>query len=97
MSDTSTINQAAVQKSVWDFIVGNFLFGVENAKLTDQASFLETGIIDSTGILELVTFIETEYGIKIEDEEMLPQNLDSLENISAFVIRKRNGAQHRDD
>ncbi|MCK4517075.1 MAG: acyl carrier protein [Spirochaetaceae bacterium] len=93
MSDISTITQPAVQKAVRDFIVENFLFGVEDANLTDQASFLETGIIDSTGILELVAFIETEYDITIQDEEMLPRNLDSLENISAFVIRKRNGVR----
>lgn len=93
MPDVSTINQPVVQKAVRGFIVENFLFGVEDDDLTDQASFLETGIIDSTGILELVTFVETEYDIKVEDEEMLPENLDSLENISAFVIRKRNEAQ----
>jgi acyl carrier protein len=93
MSDVSTISQPVVKNTVRDFIVENFLFGVEEANLTDQASFLETGIIDSTGILELVTFIEAEYDITIQDDEMLPQNLDSLENISAFVIRKRNGAQ----
>ena len=93
MSDLSTINQQSVLNDMRGFIVENFLFGIEDANLTDQASFLEAGIIDSTGILELVTFVEAEYNITIEDEEMLPQNLDSLENISAFVIRKRNGAE----
>ena len=93
MSDVTANKQTAVRTAVHEFIVENFLFGVEDANLTDQASFLETGIIDSTGILELITFIETEYGIKIEDEEMLPQNLDSLDNLSTFVTRKRNGTE----
>ena len=82
-----------VKSKIKRFLVENFLFGVEDTNLTDQASFLETGIIDSTGILELMTFVETEYDIKVKDEEMLPQNLDSLENISAFVIRKQDGVR----
>lgn len=92
MSDTTTLSPAAVAKAVRAFIVENFLFGQEDERLTDDASFLETGIIDSTGILEIVTFVEAEYGISIDDMEMLPQNLDSLENISYFVVRKKDEA-----
>ena len=90
MSDFSTVTKQTIRTALREFIVENFLFGVDDANLTDQASFLEAGIVDSTGILELVTFVEAEYAISIEDEEMLPQNLDSLENISSYVIRKRN-------
>jgi acyl carrier protein len=70
------------------FIVNNFLFGQEGSSFADDQSFLETGIIDSTGLLELVAFIEQRYGIAIADQELIPQNLDSLSNISRFVARK---------
>lgn len=69
------------------FIVSNFLFGQEGAFGDDQ-SFLESGIIDSTGLLELVSFVEQRYGISIADRELVPENLDSLRSISQFVARK---------
>jgi acyl carrier protein len=70
------------------FIVGNFLFGQEGQGFTEDQSFLESGIIDSTGLLELVSFVEQRYGISIADRELVPENLDSLANISRFVARK---------
>lgn len=70
------------------FIVSNFLFGREGAGIADGQSFLGTGIIDSTGLLELVSFVEEQYGISIGDRELVPENLDSLDNISQFVARK---------
>jgi acyl carrier protein len=70
------------------FIVSNFLFGQEGGGLADEQSFLETGVIDSTGLLELVSFVEQRYGISIADRELVPENLDSLRNISQFVARK---------
>ena len=89
MTESTQVPTAlAVKTTVREFIVENFLFGVADANLTDDASFLETGIIDSTGILELITFVETEYQMSVDDSEMLPQNLDSLNNISAFVAGK---------
>ncbi len=69
------------------FIAENFLFG-ENEGLKDDASFLDEGIIDSTGILELVSFLEEELSITVEDEELLPENLDSVNNVVAYVGRK---------
>jgi acyl carrier protein len=71
------------------FIVSNFLFGQEGDGLKDDQSFLESGVIDSTGLLELVSFVEQQYGISIGDRELVPQNLDSLRNISQFVARKQ--------
>jgi len=70
------------------FIVANFLFGEEGSGLADNQSFLESGIIDSTGLLELVSFVEQKYGITIGDREMVPENLDSLRNVSRLVARK---------
>ena len=71
------------------FIVSNFLFGQEGTGFSDDQSFLETGIIDSTGLLELVSFVEQQYSISVGDRELVPENLDSLRNISQFVARKR--------
>ena len=71
------------------FITSNFLFGQTNTTLTEDQSFLESGIVDSTGMLELVTFVEEQYGIKVGDDELVPENLDSLNSVAAFVTRKR--------
>lgn len=71
------------------FIVSNFLFGQVGDGFANDQSFLESGIIDSTGLLELVSFVEQQYNISVGDRELLPQNLDSLRNISQFVARKR--------
>jgi acyl carrier protein len=77
--------------TVRDFIVENFLFG-DGEKLNDNTSFMEEGIIDSTGILELVFFLEENFGIKIEDDELVPENMDNLQNIARFLERKLTGS-----
>ncbi len=69
------------------FIIENFLFGDEN-DLENDASLLENGIIDSTGVLELISFLEETYDITIEDDEMIPDNLDSMDNINNFLKKK---------
>ena len=69
------------------FIVENFLFGSANG-LNDDTSFLDDGIIDSTGVLELVTFLEESFKIRVEDEELIPENLDSIDNIAGYLERK---------
>jgi acyl carrier protein len=69
------------------FIVNNFLFG-DGSYLKDDTSFLEERIIDSTGILQIIAFIEEEFAIKINDDEILPENLDSLRNITVFLNKK---------
>lgn len=71
------------------FIVEKFLFG-DGKNFTDEDSLLGKGIIDSTGILSLIAFIEQEFGIRIEDQEIMPENLDSVKKISAFLHRKQN-------
>jgi len=70
-----------------EFIVENFLFGSDDG-LQDDTSFLDEGIIDSTGILELVDFLEEEFGIAVEDEELVPENLDSIKNVTEYLERK---------
>lgn len=74
------------------FVITNFLFGQEGNGFADDQSFLQSGIIDSTGLLELIAFVEQQYGISIEDRELVPENLDSLRNISQFVERKLQSA-----
>ena len=74
--------------TIKDFIIENFLFG-DDEGLKDDISFLEEGIIDSTGILELITFLEEDFSIEIDDEEMIPENLDSINNIIAFLNKKQ--------
>lgn len=74
------------------FISENFLFGQER-EFADGDSFLENGIIDSTGVLELVAFLDEKYGIAVSDEELLPQNLDSVANLAAFIARKQAAAE----
>ncbi len=76
-----------IKEKIRAFIVENFLFGDDNG-LNDDTSFLEEGIIDSTGILELVEFIEEEFSIEVEDEELIPENLDSLNNIEVYLSGK---------
>jgi len=71
------------------YIVDTFLYGQDDNSLGDDSSFLEKGIIDSTGVLELVSFIQEKYTIQVHDEEILPDNFDSLRKLSAFIIRKR--------
>ena len=79
---------ASLAAAVRSFVVDNYLYGKASAALADRDSFQELGVIDSTGILELVTFIEEKYGIKLEDEEILPENLDTIEKVAAFVAGK---------
>ena len=74
------------------FIISTFLFGSKDAKLADDDSFLETGIIDSTGMLELVSFVENEFGIEVADTELIPENLDSIARLADFIERKKVGS-----
>ena len=77
-----------ITQDIRDFVVSNFLYGQNGQDLAPDQSFLENGIIDSTGVLELVAFLEQRFGISVADRELLPENLDSLQNVSAFVSRK---------
>ncbi len=83
MSTTATVETVRV------FVIENFLFG-EEGDFDDNTSFLESGIIDSTGIIELIAFLETKFEITVEDDELLPGNFDTLNNISRFVQGKTN-------
>jgi acyl carrier protein len=73
------------------YIVENF-YVADAAALEDHGSLLDQGIIDSTGVLELIGFIEREFGVKVEDDEMVPENLDSIAQVAAYVSRKKAAA-----
>ena len=76
-----------IKTKIRSFIVENFLFGDDNG-LKGDTSFLDEGIIDSTGVLELVTYLEEEFEIEVEDEELIPENLDSINNIAVYLEGK---------
>jgi acyl carrier protein len=69
------------------FIRENFLAPRKKEEIGNDESFLASGVIDSTGVLELVTFLEETYGIKVQDEDLIPENLDSISKITAYVER----------
>lgn len=69
------------------FIARQFLFG-DDRELDDGASLLEAGIVDSTGILEIIDHLEERYGVKVNDDELVPENLDSVSSIAEFLGRK---------
>jgi acyl carrier protein len=77
-----------ITQQVRTFIVENFLFGDTSRGLRDTDLFLEQGIIDSTGVLELVAHIEETYNIKVEDEDLIPENLNSISFVTDYILRK---------
>jgi acyl carrier protein len=78
----------AVENEIRTFLAQNFPLGDDPSRLASDASLIEAGIIDSTGVLELVGFLEENYRITIADEELLPENLDTIENIVGFLQGK---------
>lgn len=79
--------QTPLKTAIRRFVVDTFLFGSDDG-VADNASFLANGIIDSTGVMELVAHLEKTYGIKIQDAELVPENLDSVDAIAAFLSVK---------
>jgi acyl carrier protein len=78
-----------LKEQIRGFVVENFLFG-DAAPLKDDAmSLLDNGIMDSVGVMELVAFLEGDLGLTIEDTELVPENLDSIDNLCGFVTRKQ--------
>jgi len=78
-----------VRTDIRNFILDNFMMGRDSQELTDSGSLLELGIIDSTGVLELVGFLEGKYSFEVEDSELVPENLDSVDNLIKYVGHKR--------
>jgi len=79
-----------IAAKVRGFITSNFYVASPEA-LSDEASLLDQGLVDSTGVLEIIGFLEDSFGVKVADDEMIPDNLDSIARIAAFVERKSQG------
>ncbi len=79
----------AVESKVRTYVLENYLFTDDQSELDSNDSFLEKGLIDSTGILEIILFLEEEFAIQVTDQEMLPENLDSVANIVNFIAKKQ--------
>lgn len=78
----------SIEAKIRQFILDNYLFSSDQSLLANNDSFLQKGIIDSTGILEVIQFLTDEFGVEVQDSEMVPENLDSVSNLVAFVARK---------
>ena len=78
-----------IDNTIRDFLVENFLYGDNDGLPGDDVSFMENGFIDSTGILEVVSFIEEKFLIVVEDEDLVPENFDSISRLVNFVNSKR--------
>lgn len=83
-----------IDQTVHDFIVEHFLFGDRSAPLGPEESFLDKGIIDSTGVLELVAYIQKEFGIDVHDAEIIPDNFDSISKLTQYILKKQSGVAH---
>ena len=77
----------SIDNKIREFIRQNFLFGADE-KIAENDSLLDRGIIDSTGAMELVSFLETEFAVEVSDRDLVPENLDSIAAITSFVTRK---------
>jgi acyl carrier protein len=80
---------SGIREQLRHFVTDNFLFGEADGAWSDQHSFLEKGIIDSTGVLELTHFLDEHFGIAVADEELVPDNLDSVDNLVRFIESKK--------
>jgi acyl carrier protein len=85
-------NENEIKTKIREFVIENFLMGDASSMLKDDESFLETGTIDSTGVLEVVTFLESDFELKVEDKDLVPENLDSVNNLAKYVQRRKNAA-----
>ncbi len=77
-----------IAQQIRQYLVNNFLFSDNGYELAEDASFLEESIVDSTGVLELVMFVEETFGIAVKDEEIVPENFDSISKLAAYIHRK---------
>jgi acyl carrier protein len=81
-----------MHETIRQFILENYLFTDDTSQLALDDSLLGRGIVDSTGMLEIIMFIEEQLGVKVRDEDMIPENLDSVNRIAAYVVSRRKAA-----
>ena len=78
-----------LKEQVRQYIIENFLFGDDSPLESDEMSLLDNGIIDSVGVMELVAFLEQDFEMSVADEDLIPENLDSVANLVGYIGRKR--------
>ncbi len=83
--------QMDTHQRIRNYLTENFLFSGNGFSLDDDASLLDTGIVDSTGVLEVILFVEETFEIEVADEDVTPDNFDSVNRIAAYVASKSNG------
>jgi acyl carrier protein len=88
MKEKVTLEQ--ISQTMRKFLFENYLFGYDENDFSNDSSFLDFGVLDSTGILELIIFLESEFDIEVPDMEILPENLDSVNCVSRLVYKKIN-------
>ena len=81
-----------IEQELRQFVVDNFLFGEGEEQLSNEDSFLEKGLIDSMGILNLVNYVQEKFAVTVADEELIPENWDSVRRVAEFVENKRKAA-----
>ena len=89
MTEADKAHSSHITEALRGFIKNNFLFTDKSANFDNDDSFVERGIIDSTGVMELVSFIESKWKFKLADEELVPENLDSVNNAATFIASKQ--------
>ena len=92
MNNNLKYNEKNIVDIISQFIINNFLLGDQKENIDINISLYENRVVDSTGVLEIVDFLEEKFGIKIEDDELVPDNLDSVKKMSEFVQRKIDNA-----
>ena len=85
----STLSADAIRRTLRDFVLANFLFTDDQSALNDDDSFQETRTIDSMGMIQVIQFIEGEHQIKVNDDEMVPEKLDSIARLTRFILTKK--------
>jgi acyl carrier protein len=80
-----------ITEKITSYVFNTLITGIPNIRISQRTSLLGSRIVDSLGILEIIEYIEREFGISVEEEEMIPENLDSIENLSRFIQHKIEG------
>ena len=78
-----------IENGIREFVLENILFSEETFPLDDGASFLSNAIVDSLGVMELVSFVEKHYGLSVDPQEVVPDNFDSVSNLASYIRRKQ--------
>ena len=91
MTEAASANKEELISRLREFVVETFLLGEGEDELETEGSLLEQGVLDSTGVIELVSFVEEEYGIEVPDQDVVPDNFGSIAGLATYVLNRRTG------